>query len=118
MARLHLQLSAAKLAVASARKNSGVHVLFITDCFPMPNLFGCKHMVKREENVWLYEPDVRSLKEKLRLPIGSCELAVPFSAKGDLLALLGIYLIYCYRSEDLQGLHTLICHGRNFRCIE
>ncbi|XP_078152684.1 UDP-glucuronate:xylan alpha-glucuronosyltransferase 1-like isoform X2 [Carex rostrata] len=84
VARLHLQLSAAKLAVASARKNSRVHVLFITDCFPMPNLFGCKHMMKREENVWLYEPDLRSLKEKLRLPIGSCELAVPFIAKARL----------------------------------
>lgn len=87
VARLHLQLSAAKLAVASARKNSRVHVLLITDCFPMPNLFGCKHMVKREGNVWLYEADVRSLKEKLRLPVGSCELAVPFNAKGDLYAI-------------------------------
>ncbi|KAJ4783196.1 Hexosyltransferase [Rhynchospora pubera] len=84
VARLHLQLSAAKLAVASARKNSLVHVLFVTDCFPMPNLFGCKHLVKQEESVWLYEADVKSLKEKLRLPVGSCELAVPLKAKARL----------------------------------
>jgi len=84
VARLHLQLSAAKLAVASERKNTPVHVMFVTNCFPTPNLFGCKHMVKREENVWLYEADVRTLKDKLRLPVGSCELAVPLNAKGDL----------------------------------
>ncbi|XP_078158217.1 UDP-glucuronate:xylan alpha-glucuronosyltransferase 1-like [Carex rostrata] len=100
VARLHLQLSAAKLAVASARKNSRVHVLIITDCFPMLNLFGCKHMVKREENVWLYEPDLRSLKEKLRLPIGSCELAVPFSAKAQ------VYSVDRHREAYATILHS------------
>ncbi|XP_072991031.1 putative UDP-glucuronate:xylan alpha-glucuronosyltransferase 3 isoform X1 [Typha latifolia] len=84
VARLHLQLSAARLAVASAKGNHEVHLLFITDCFPIPNLFGCKHLVKREGNAWLYKPDLRSLNEKLRLPVGSCELAVPLKAKARL----------------------------------
>ncbi|XP_026664278.2 UDP-glucuronate:xylan alpha-glucuronosyltransferase 1-like isoform X2 [Phoenix dactylifera] len=81
VARLHLQLAAAKLASASVESQDRVHVLLVTDCFPIPNLFTCKDLVKREENVWLYRPNLKTLKEKLRLPVGSCELAVPLKAK-------------------------------------
>jgi xylan alpha-glucuronosyltransferase len=88
VARLHLQLSAAKLGVASRRGNSAVHVLFVTECFPIPNLFACKNLVKREGNAWLYKPDSNVLKEKLRLPVGSCELAVPLNAKSKLITFL------------------------------
>ncbi|WOK94603.1 UDP-glucuronate:xylan alpha-glucuronosyltransferase 1-like [Canna indica] len=80
VARLHLQLSAAKLAAAASVAGGGgsqVHVLFVTECFPIPNLFSCKNLVKREGNAWLYKPDIATLQEKLRLPIGSCELALP-----------------------------------------
>ncbi|KAK6150616.1 hypothetical protein DH2020_015548 [Rehmannia glutinosa] len=34
-------------------------------------------LVARERNTWLYKPNLNELREKLRLPIGSCELAVP-----------------------------------------
>ncbi|KAG8078667.1 hypothetical protein GUJ93_ZPchr0007g4142 [Zizania palustris] len=81
VARLHLQLSAAKVAVTASRGNRGIHVLFVTDCFPIPNLFSCKNLVKHEGNAWLYKPDLKALREKLRLPVGSCELAVPLKAK-------------------------------------
>ncbi|KAK3138712.1 hypothetical protein QOZ80_5AG0372480 [Eleusine coracana subsp. coracana] len=81
VARLHLQLSAAKLAVTSSKRNQKVHVLFVTDCFPLPNLFPCKNLVRHEGNAWLYSPDLKALREKLRLPVGSCELAVPLKAK-------------------------------------
>ncbi|KAK6146866.1 hypothetical protein DH2020_020735 [Rehmannia glutinosa] len=76
IARLHLQIAAANLA-ASCKGNYPVHVLFVTTCFPMPNLFTCKDLVARERNTWLYKPKLNELREKLRLPIGSCELAVP-----------------------------------------
>lgn len=81
VARLHLQLSAAKLAVASSKLNHKVHVLFVSDCFPIPNLFPCKNLVRHEGNAWLYSPESKALREKLRLPVGSCELAVPLKAK-------------------------------------
>ncbi|RRT47178.1 hypothetical protein B296_00036720 [Ensete ventricosum] len=83
VARLHLQLSAAKLAAASAGGLTPVRVLFITECFPLPNLFTCSNLVRREGNAWLYEPEMSTLQEKLRLPIGSCELAVPPKAAGE-----------------------------------
>ncbi|KAL8477092.1 hypothetical protein ACS0TY_029414 [Phlomoides rotata] len=76
VARLHLQLAAANLA-ASYKGNHALHLLFVTTCFPIPNLFTCKDLVARESNTWLYNPDLTRLKQKLRLPIGSCELALP-----------------------------------------
>ncbi|KAI5394309.1 putative UDP-glucuronate:xylan alpha-glucuronosyltransferase 3 [Lathyrus oleraceus] len=80
VARLHLQIEAARLA-ATSKGLRPVHVLFVTDCFPAPNLFTCKDIIQREGNIWLYEPDLHKLREKLQLPIGSCELSVPFKAK-------------------------------------
>ena len=81
VARLHLQLEAARVA-ASAKGNRYVHVLVVTECFPFPNLFRCKELITHEGNVWLYRPSLNILRDKLRLPIGSCELSVPLKAKG------------------------------------
>lgn len=81
VARLHLQLAAAELA-ASAKGYYPVHLLFVTKCFPIPNLFTCKELVVREGNSWLYTPNLDVLRQKLQLPVGSCELALPFKAIG------------------------------------
>ncbi|XP_026389976.1 putative UDP-glucuronate:xylan alpha-glucuronosyltransferase 3 isoform X2 [Papaver somniferum] len=80
VARLHLQLAAARIS-ASAKKDRPVPVLFVTDCFPLPNLFTCKELVKREGNAWLYKPNLDTLNQKLQLPVGSCELSLPVKAK-------------------------------------
>ncbi|KAI3846839.1 hypothetical protein MKW92_030619 [Papaver armeniacum] len=76
VARLHLQLAAARIA-ASAKNDYPVPVLFVTDCFPLPNLFTCKELVVREGNAWLYNPNFDALHQKLQLPVGSCELSLP-----------------------------------------
>lgn len=81
VARFHLQLEAARLA-ATAKGYHPVHILLITECFPTPNLFTCKELIAREGNVWLYESNLNKLREKLQLPVGSCELAVPLKTKG------------------------------------
>ncbi|KAI5430150.1 hypothetical protein KIW84_034649 [Lathyrus oleraceus] len=62
----------------SFKGNYPIYVLFITDCFPIPNLFACKELVGREGNVWLYRPNLR---EKVQLPVGSCELALPMRGR-------------------------------------
>ncbi|KAK4276669.1 hypothetical protein QN277_014794 [Acacia crassicarpa] len=80
VARLHLQLEAARLA-ASSKGHHPVRVLFVTDCFPTPNLFTCKELIQRVGNAWLYEPKLHTLRAKLQLPVGSCELSVPLNAK-------------------------------------
>ena len=81
VARLHLQLASASLAT-SAKGDHAVHMLFISNCTPIPNLFPCKELVIRQGNVWLYKPNLKVLREKLQLPIASCELALPLKPRG------------------------------------
>ncbi|MQL85970.1 hypothetical protein Taro_018497 [Colocasia esculenta] len=83
VARLHLQLAAAKLASAAAEGHN-VNVLLVTDCFPTPNLLKCKDLVTREGTIWLYRPNIGTLRENVRLPVGSCQLSVPLRAKARL----------------------------------
>ncbi|KAF6140665.1 hypothetical protein GIB67_013958 [Kingdonia uniflora] len=83
VARLHLQLAAARLSASVQGYHHSAHVLFVTDCFPNPNVFTCKELVGHKGNAWLYKPNLSTLREKLWLPIGSCELAVPLKAKGE-----------------------------------
>ncbi|KAL5208630.1 hypothetical protein ABZP36_033065 [Zizania latifolia] len=79
--RLHLQLAAARLAARGhGRRRRPTHVLVVSQCFPIPNLFRCKDEVARDGDVWLYRPDVAALRQKLSLPVGSCKLAIPFNA--------------------------------------
>ncbi|XP_041003922.1 UDP-glucuronate:xylan alpha-glucuronosyltransferase 1-like [Juglans microcarpa x Juglans regia] len=79
--RLHLQLAAADLA-ASFKGLYPVHLLFITKCFPIPNLFTCKELIAHQGNAWLYKPGLHALREKVHLPVGSCELALPLRGNG------------------------------------
>ncbi|CAO2167089.1 unnamed protein product [Urochloa humidicola] len=79
--RLHLQLSAAKLALhggsTSTTKAGMVLILSEPKCLPLPNLFPCKHLLSRHAHAWLYRPDAAYLRHRLSLPVGSCQLAVP-----------------------------------------
>ncbi|KAL9264772.1 UDP-glucuronate:xylan alpha-glucuronosyltransferase 1-like protein, partial [Drosera capensis] len=88
VARLHLQLATAGLA-ASRKGSYPVHLLFVTNCFPIPNLFACKELVVREGGVWLYKPHLSTLREKFSLPVGSCELALPLKANGKVSSITG-----------------------------
>ncbi|XP_078434688.1 plant glycogenin-like starch initiation protein 2 [Wolffia australiana] len=87
VARLHLQLAAAKLATwaaSSLEALQGPLVLFLTDCFPIPNLFKCRDLVARDGgSLWLYRPALRPLRESLNLPVGSCTLSLPLSATAE-----------------------------------
>ena len=82
MARLHLQLAAAGLAT-SAKGYYQVQLLFITKCFPLPNLFSCKELVSRKGNIWIFKPDLNVLREKVQLPVGSCELSLALEHRGQ-----------------------------------
>ncbi|KAK3154360.1 hypothetical protein QOZ80_2BG0189510 [Eleusine coracana subsp. coracana] len=84
VARLHLQLAAARLAARSGSSSAAAHVVVVSRCFPMPNLFRPRDEVARRGDTWLYRPDAADLRRKLALPVGSCELAMPFSALGEL----------------------------------
>uniref|UniRef100_R7W929 Hexosyltransferase n=1 Tax=Aegilops tauschii TaxID=37682 RepID=R7W929_AEGTA len=72
VARLHLQLSAAKLAVSVQSS----HVLVVSDCLPLPNLFPCKHLFHQHGHARLYRAHAAYLRPPTRLPVGSCDLAL------------------------------------------
>ncbi|KAL4644037.1 hypothetical protein ACB092_02G134300 [Castanea dentata] len=105
VARLHLQLAAAGLA-ASAKGFYPVHLLFVTSCFPIPNLFTCKDLVAREENAWLYKPRLNALREKVQLPVGSCELALPL--QGNEMVYTGNVHREAY-ATILHSAHVYVC---------
>ncbi|KAL0814035.1 hypothetical protein Bca101_070478 [Brassica carinata] len=100
--RLHLQLAAARVA-ASSKGLHDVHVLFITDCFPIPNLFIGKELVSRQGNLWLFKPNLHQLRQKVQLPIGSCELTVPLKAKDTF-----------YSASAKREAYATILHSANF----
>lgn len=103
VARLHLQLEAARLA-ASSKGLHAVYVLLVTDCFPIPNLFTCKDIIVREGHAWLYKPNLNKLREKLQLPVGSCELAVPLNAKGKFgTILLMLFVTAFHRKYKIEA---------------
>jgi len=77
--RLHLQLSAAKLTLHGSSSKAGmVLILSESGCLPLPNLFPCKHLLARRGHAFLYRPETTYLRHRLNLPVGSCQLAVPF----------------------------------------
>ncbi|CAI9094900.1 OLC1v1030730C1 [Oldenlandia corymbosa var. corymbosa] len=80
--RLHLQLAVAGL-VTSAKGLFPVHILFITKCFPVPNLFPCNGLAGHVGFAWLYKPNIKLATEKCQLPQGSCELAVPLGVRAQ-----------------------------------
>jgi len=83
-----------------------VRVLLVTECFPVPNLFTCKELIMHRGNAWLYKPNLNTLREKVHLPVGSCELAIPLNPKGKFL------LFICYY-EYAIGLCSLLSEWCN-----
>uniref|UniRef100_A0A0E0K9S0 Hexosyltransferase n=1 Tax=Oryza punctata TaxID=4537 RepID=A0A0E0K9S0_ORYPU len=50
----------------------------------MMDLFRCDEAVGRDGEWWMYMVDVERLEEKLRLPVGSCNLALPLWGPGGI----------------------------------
>ncbi|KAJ7551331.1 hypothetical protein O6H91_06G010800 [Diphasiastrum complanatum] len=77
VSRLQILLASARVAVQTGSKSS--HVLLCSEYRPLPNLFTCGELIQNEGHFWLYKVDLRNLRQKLSLPIGSCELSVPLT---------------------------------------
>ncbi|XP_059283331.1 UDP-glucuronate:xylan alpha-glucuronosyltransferase 2-like [Lycium ferocissimum] len=81
--RLQVHLVAANLAVKRGTRgwNKKVKVVFLSKRRPMVELFRCDNLKKHEGDWWYYEPDMVKLHQKVSLPIGSCNLALPLWGK-------------------------------------
>ncbi|KAB2082631.1 hypothetical protein ES319_A05G210900v1 [Gossypium barbadense] len=83
--RLQVHLIVANLAVKNGKRdwNWRTKVVFLSKCRPMLEVFRCNDLVKQEGEWWYYEPEITRLEEKVSLPIGSCNLALPLWGQGN-----------------------------------
>ncbi|CAL5330255.1 unnamed protein product [Camellia sinensis] len=83
--RLQVNLMVANLLVRSGWENNQdrtVYAVFIGSCGPMWEIFRCDDMLWNEGEYRVYKPDLRRLKQKVIMPIGSCQLAPPYAEPG------------------------------------
>eukprot|EP00249_Psilotum_nudum_P014092 c24662_g1_i1 orf=738-2681(+) len=73
VARLHVHLATGRVAYLT----KSVHVLLLSSCVPISNLFTCGELLSQMNGAWLFEVDLGKVMKKLTLPVGSCKLAVP-----------------------------------------
>ncbi|XP_019158594.1 PREDICTED: putative UDP-glucuronate:xylan alpha-glucuronosyltransferase 4 [Ipomoea nil] len=84
--RLQVNLIVANLLVKCGLDNrdvySSVYAVFIGECEPMFEIFRCNDLLWHQKDVRIYKPSLTKLKQKLVMPIGSCQLARPFAEQG------------------------------------
>ncbi|CAN1784024.1 Putative UDP-glucuronate:xylan alpha-glucuronosyltransferase 5 [Linum perenne] len=79
--RLQVNLVAANLVVANGDR--AVYVVFIGSCGPVTEIFRCDDMLTRVGDYWVYKLDSTRLKQKVSMPVGSCQIASPFGKSGQ-----------------------------------
>ncbi|KAK4485512.1 hypothetical protein RD792_008154 [Penstemon davidsonii] len=78
--RLQINLVVANLLVRSGRKdNAPLFVVFLGSCGPMWEIFRCDDLLWNEEDIWVYKPELKMIKQKVLMPMGSCQFVPPFS---------------------------------------
>ncbi|VFQ70697.1 unnamed protein product [Cuscuta campestris] len=79
--RLQVNLIVANLAVTN--RNGPVYVVFVGKCGPMIEVFRCDDLLWAQEDVRIYKPNPNKLKQKLAMPVGSCQIAHPLVEQGE-----------------------------------
>ncbi|KAK6911537.1 Glycosyl transferase, family 8 [Dillenia turbinata] len=85
--RLQVNLVVANLLVRSGWSRNFdpdrmVYAVFIGSCGPMVELFRCDDLVSHEGDYWIFKPDLKRLRQKVLMPVGTCELAPPYATPG------------------------------------
>ncbi|KAI5587334.1 hypothetical protein POPTR_005G033500v4 [Populus trichocarpa] len=77
--RLQVNLVVANLVVANGLTEGGddrtVSVIFIGSCGPMQEIFRCDDLMTHLGEYWVYKPELRRLRQKVQMPVGSCQIA-------------------------------------------
>ncbi|KAK9139725.1 hypothetical protein Scep_009406 [Stephania cephalantha] len=89
---LQVNLVVANLVVKNGRRSSNngdyyedvkeVYVVFLGSCGPMWEIFRCDDLLfkhdqegENEEHFWIYKPEFKRLKQKVNMPVGTCQIA-------------------------------------------
>ncbi|XP_007030850.2 PREDICTED: putative UDP-glucuronate:xylan alpha-glucuronosyltransferase 4 [Theobroma cacao] len=59
-----------------------VYAVFVGSCGPMPEIFRCDDLLRKAGDHWVYKPELRRLKQKVLMPLGSCQIAQPYAKTG------------------------------------
>ncbi|KAK4480894.1 hypothetical protein RD792_011748 [Penstemon davidsonii] len=99
--RLQINLVVANLLVRSGRKENGGNyrpklAVFIGSCGPMWELFSCDELLWHGGNSWIYMPQLKRIKQKVLMPVGTCQLAPPYAQLGEEL----------WRSHNYNNTHS------------
>ncbi|CAA0822543.1 Putative UDP-glucuronate\\x3axylan alpha-glucuronosyltransferase 4 [Striga hermonthica] len=81
--RLQVNLVVANLLVRSGRKDGPVFAVFIGSGGPMWEIFRCDDLLWNVGETWVYKPDLERIKQKVVMPVGSCQISPPFSQSGE-----------------------------------
>ncbi|XP_071701049.1 putative UDP-glucuronate:xylan alpha-glucuronosyltransferase 4 [Rutidosis leptorrhynchoides] len=110
--RLQVNLVVANVLVNSGLGKGGeykeVYVVFIGWSRPMWEIFRCDDIIWEESEYMIYKPDLKRLKEKVNLPVGSCMISSPSSQQNGRL----MSNIYKPREAYVTVLHsseTYVC---------
>lgn len=86
--RLQVNLVVANLVVGEGWMKPDAHrtvyVVFIGSCGPMVEIFRCDDLLMHRGDYWVYMPDIGRLKQKVLMPVGSCQLAPGYAETGTI----------------------------------
>ncbi|KAI5424313.1 hypothetical protein KIW84_030489 [Lathyrus oleraceus] len=55
--------------------HGNIYVVFIGSCSPMVEIFRCDDLLIHQSDYWVYKPDLKKLKHKTLMPVGSCQIS-------------------------------------------
>ncbi|KAK9219088.1 hypothetical protein WN943_007727 [Citrus x changshan-huyou] len=120
--RLQVNLVVANLAVESGwlkpDVDRPVYVVFVGSCGAMVEMFRCDDLVEHAGDYWVYKPDLRRLKHKVLLPVGSCQIAPAYAQTEAYVCgaiALAQSIIQKNSTRDLVLLHDKSISGKSLR---
>lgn len=100
--RLQVNLVVAKLLVKGGREHHEdemKYAVFMGSCGAMWEIFRCDDLLWHEGNWSIYKPALRKLKQKVMMPVGSCQLASsPRAETGVILGLISFSFSFSCRN--------------------
>ncbi|XP_058742536.1 putative UDP-glucuronate:xylan alpha-glucuronosyltransferase 4 [Vicia villosa] len=62
--------------------HGNMYVVFVGSCGPMVEIFRCDDLLMHQSDYWIYKPDLKRLKQKTLMPVGSCQISPGFAESG------------------------------------
>ncbi|CAK8544668.1 unnamed protein product [Lathyrus sativus] len=62
--------------------HENIYIVFIGSCSPMVEIFRCDDLLIHQVDYWVYKPDLKKLKHKTLMPVGSCQISPGYAETG------------------------------------